>query len=65
MKKNHQIDNPKFFVFDYLTLEEFDNQVGTTPLVERLKTGYDLLPETIDCSRLEFLPQEQISNEKS
>ena len=62
-KKNHQIDNPKFFVFDYLTLEEFDNQIGTTPLVERLKTGYDLLPESIDCSRLEFLPQEQISNE--
>ena len=62
-KKNHQIDNPKFFVFDYLTLEEFDNQVGTTPLVERLKVGYDLLPESIDCSRLEFLPQEQISNE--
>ena len=62
-KKNHQIDNPKFFVFDYLTLEEFDNQIGTTPLVERLKTGYDLLPENIDCSRLEFLPQEQISNE--
>ena len=62
-KKNHQIDNPKFFVFDYLTLEEFDNQIGTTPLVERIKTGYDLLPESIDCSRLEFLPQEQISNE--
>jgi len=62
-KKNHTIANPKFFVFDYLTLEEFDNQVGTTPLVERLKAGYDLLPETIDCSVLEFLPQEQISND--
>ena len=63
-KKNHQIDNPKFFVFDYLTLEEFDNQIGTTPLVERLKTGYDLLPESIDCSRLEFLPQDQLTTEE-
>jgi len=63
-KKNHQIDNPKFFVFDYLTLEEFDNQVGTTPLVERLKVGYDLLPESIDCSRLEFLPQDQLTTEE-
>ena len=63
-KKNHQIDNPKFFVFDYLTLEEFDNQIGTTPLVERIKTGYDLLPESIDCSRLEFLPQDQLTTEE-
>jgi len=30
-KKNHQIENPKFFVFDYLTLDEFDDKVGTTP----------------------------------
>ena len=36
-KKDHQIENPKFFVFDYLTLEEFDNKTGTTPLTERLK----------------------------
>ena len=63
-KKNHQIDNPKFFVFDYLTLEEFDNQIGTTPLVERIKTGYDLLPESIDCSRLEFLLQDQLTTEE-
>ena len=63
-KKNHQIENPKFFVFDYLTLDEFDNKVGTTPLVERLKTGYDLLPETIDCSKLEFLPQDQLTTEE-
>ena len=36
-KKDHQIDNPKFFVFDYLTLEQFDNQTGTTPLTFRLE----------------------------
>ena len=62
-KKNHTITNPKFFVFDYLTLEEFDNQVGTTPLTERLRNGYELLPENINSNCVEFLPQEQISNE--
>jgi len=63
-KKDHQIDNPKFFVFDYLTLEEFDNKVGTTPLVERLKNGYDSLPENINSDMVEFLPQEQLTTEE-
>ena len=62
-KKNHQIDNPKFFVFDYLTLEEFDNQTGTTLLRERLSNGYDNLPLTINSDRIQFLLQELISNE--
>ncbi len=63
-KKDHQIDNPKFFVFDYLTLEEFDNKVGTKPLTERLSNGYDSLPENINSDMLEFLPQEQLTTEK-
>ena len=63
-KKDHQIENPKFFVFDYLTLEEFDNKTGTTPLTERLKNGYDILPEGINSSMLEFLPQEQLTTEE-
>ena len=62
-KKDHQIKNPKFFIFDYLTLDEFDNKVGTTPLTERLRNGYDLLPEDINSDMLEFLKQEQISND--
>ena len=62
-KKNHQIENPKFFVFDYLTLEEFDNKKGTTPLTERLRNGYEILPENINSDMLEFLQQEQISND--
>ncbi len=62
-KKDHQIENPKFFIFDYLTLDEFDNKVGTTPLTERLSNGYDLLPEDINSDMLEFLQQEQISND--
>ena len=63
-KKNHQIDNPKFFVFDYLTLEEFDNKVGTTPLTERLSNGYDHLPKNINSDMLAFLPQEQLTTEE-
>ena len=63
-KKNHQIENPKFFVFDYLTLEEFDNKVGTTPLTERLSNGYDHLPENINSDMLAFLPQEQLTTEE-
>ena len=63
-KKNHQIDNPKFFVFDYLTLEEFDNKVGTTPLTERLSNGHDHLPKNINSDMLAFLPQEQLTTEE-
>ena len=63
-KKDHQIDNPKFFVFDYLTLEEFDNKVGTKPLTERLSNGYDRLPKNINSDMLEFLPQEQLTTEE-
>ena len=63
-KKDHQIDNPKFFVFDYLTLEEFDNKVGTKSLTERLSDGYDRLPENINSDMLEFLPQDQLTTEE-
>jgi DNA ligase-1 len=63
-KKNHQIDNPKFFVFDYLTLEQFDNQTGVTPLTFRLEIGKRSLPENINSDMLEFLPQEQLTTEE-
>ena len=63
-KKDHQIDNPKFFVFDYLTLEEFDNKTGTTPLTLRLRNGYHNLPNDVNYDMLEFLPQEQLTTEE-
>ena len=34
-RKDHTIENPKFVIFDYLTLEEFDTQIGTAKLEER------------------------------
>lgn len=36
-KKNHTIEEPKFFVFDILTTDEFDNRSSTAVLSERLK----------------------------
>ena len=34
-KKDHTIDNPKFVIFDYLTLEEFDTRIGTKSFEDR------------------------------
>jgi len=34
-RKNHTIKHPKYVIFDYLTLEEFDTKVGTTKLEDR------------------------------
>jgi len=36
-RKDHTIENPRFKVFDMLTLEEFDDMEGTRPLKERLE----------------------------
>ena len=45
-RKDHTIKNPKYKVFDYLTLEEFDTQQSTRKLSERLMICLDngLLP---------------------
>ena len=37
-RKDHTIKNPKYKIFDYLTLEEFDNQLSTRNLSVRLST---------------------------
>lgn len=63
-RKNHTIENPKFFVFDYLTLTEFDNHNSTVKLTERLKNGHSILPNNINSNKLDFLPQSKISNEE-
>jgi DNA ligase-1 len=63
-KKNHQIENPKFFVFDQLTLEEFDNKTGVRPLTQRIFHGIATLPKNINSDMLAFLPQEQLTTEE-
>jgi DNA ligase-1 len=57
-RKNHTIENPKLFIFDYLTLEEFDTQVGTKTLVERLCDSENYNLGFLEgCKYLENLPQ--------
>ena len=58
-RKNHTISNPKYVIFDYLTLEEFDTKVGTQTLEERYINlqGCDLT-ETNTLSLLEQYPIE-------
>ena len=58
-RKNHTINNPKYVIFDYLTLEEFDTKVGTQTLEERYinMQGCDLT-ETNTLSLLEQYPIE-------
>jgi DNA ligase-1 len=36
-RKDHTIENPKFYVFDILTTDEFDSRSSTAVLTERLK----------------------------
>lgn len=36
-KKDSTIKNPKFFIFDALTLKEFDNKISNVSLIERQK----------------------------
>ena len=36
-RKNHTIEKPKYVIFDYLSLEEFDTKEGDTELSERIE----------------------------
>ncbi|MFW6002601.1 MAG: hypothetical protein ACOCQD_04610 [archaeon] len=55
-RKDHIIENPKYKVFDILTLKEFDNQKGDTPLNERINRvsfqGFDFI-ESIEHIKIE------------
>lgn len=35
-RKDHTIQSPRYWIFDILTLQEFDSGIGTVPLSERL-----------------------------
>lgn len=58
-RKDHTIQNPKYWVFDQLTLEEFDSGVGSEPLSKRL-TRFLFEGDTI-----EALPQYKITSEQA
>ena len=60
-RKDHTIANPKYIIFDYLTLEEFDTKEGDTKLSDRLARLYGGQTKT---NTISFLAQIDIENEQ-
>ena len=58
-RKNHTIEKPKYVIFDYLTLEEFDTKQGTTKLSERIAK----LNDYEYCSTISVLDQVIVQDE--
>ena len=58
-RKDHTIANPKYVIFDYLTLEEFDTKEGTTKLSERIAK----LNDYEYCSTISVLDQVIVQDE--
>jgi DNA ligase-1 len=58
-RKDHTIQNPKFWVFDQLSLNEFDSCVGQVPLSARLKRMQ------FEGDVIEALPQYKILSKES
>ena len=58
-RKDHTIQNPKFWVFDQLSLNEFDSCVGQVPLSARLKLMQ------FEGEVIEALPQYKILSKES
>jgi len=63
-RKDHMIENPKYIVFDYLTLEEFDSKKGERDLYSRLGDLLDEIPDRDYFETIEILDQSFISNEQ-
>ena len=66
-KKNHQIKNPKYIIFDMLDTEEFYQRYSTTDLTFRLNalTGLMVNYEGIVLEQLKQAPMSNIMNLKS
>lgn len=61
-RKDHTIDNPKYLVFDYLTLEEFDNAKGEdNPLGDRIQKAKETVGEG---TFIEVIDQEIVKTEE-
>jgi DNA ligase-1 len=59
-KKDHAIQNPKYFIFDVLSLEEFEKQTSKRSFSKRL----DEAPQLHNNQILEYLPQNEYTLEK-
>jgi DNA ligase-1 len=51
-KKNHTIGNPRYYVFDILSLEEFQNRIGEEIYSTRLSKLKDIFSKSKDTLRL-------------
>jgi len=64
-KKDHTIGNPKFKIFDMISLEEFNNaKGGSETLSERLEYVNDILINPIYANYIEVLDQEKVTSEE-
>jgi len=60
-KKDYTIKNPKLMVFDFLTIEEFNNKKSKTKLSERFKR---FKKYNVENGRIEVLKQTKIDDEE-
>jgi len=62
-RKNHTIENPKYVMFDYLTLKEFDNKASEKTLAERIMRFTKLDMMISDQDSLSVLEQVVVSDD--
>ena len=63
-RKNHTIEKPKYVIFDYLSLEEFDTKQGTLKLSERIAELKDEIYYDGYYSTLSILDQVIVKDEE-
>lgn len=61
-RKDHTIAKPKYWVFDILTIEEFESGTGTVKLSERIERNIGQATNT--SSIISILPQSRIKSEE-
>ena len=63
-RKDHQIENPRFMIFDMMHKSEFDAGKGNTPLTERLRTLRAWQGGRFTCAKtLQYVDQVQINDD--
>ena len=61
-RKDHTIDNPKYVIFDYLSLKEFDSKSGSLTLASRLSELLDEIPYDGYYDTLSILEQDFVKD---
>jgi len=61
-KKDHTIENPKFFMFDCLTIEEFNSKKSSSTLMERLNNSPRFSSGKSKIKNVEILEQTKITS---